>query len=260
MSGEEEVKDEVVQEGQEEEVKAEETVEDKLARLEAENAEYLKEKEDWQKREKILSDERANLGRRNKAEADAQMLNMQQQLSQLQSQITGANNQADLKTRISNTDLSDPDAMLNLITDVSTQIADQRINNTISTQSEREKTYQTDYERTIDEMGRNLDPALYAEIRAKLETRTGGEYCHTGIGAQDAMTNFQEARADVFEERVTNGAKPLNLKKDTVSGAGVGGKGTIEETRKKSVKLSPEVEKLAASLGRDKEWAQKALA
>lgn len=260
MAVEEEVKEqegtkkiELEQQGQEEEGKKEETVDEKLARYEVEREEYAKEREGWEKREKDLLNAKAQDGRRNKA-TEERLSTLDKQLGNLQSQISGAGNQADLKRRIEGTDLNDPDAMLNLITDVSTQIADQRINSTITRESDQQKQYEGEYERAIDELGRDLDPEVYEAVRKNLEGMRGGEFCHTGIGEKDAVTNFQRARADYYEGQMKEAKKPLNLKKDDTKGGGVGGKGTSDTGKAKPVKVDAETAKLAASLGRDDAW------
>lgn len=235
-----------------------ETIEEKVARLEAESIEWGKKEEEYKRKEKNLLDTKAQDGRRYKA-AEEKQIEFERQLKDLQSQINTASGRRDVQEEIDDIDTSDPKEVYKLIAKVSAQVAEQKIKDTLYHDTENQRKYSASYERKVDELGRDLDAETYQAIREKLTNMTSPEYCRTGNGEVDAITNFQQARADYYEEVSRKGRK-LNLKKDSTAGAGVGGKGTTSTVRRKSVSLDAESAKLLKSLGRSEEWASKVLA
>lgn len=254
----EEETEEIIEEEEEKKEIVNETIEEKVARLEAERIGWEKKEEEYKRKEKRMLDSKAEDGRRYKL-AEEKQVEFDRQLRELQSQINTAGGRREVQEEIDNIDTSDPKEVYNLIEKVSAKVAEQKIKDTLYQDTENQRKYSTGYEKKVDELGRDLDPETYQAIREKLALMTSSEYCRTGNGEIDAITNFQQARADYYEEISRKGRKLPNLKKDSTAGTGVGGKGTVSTARKKSVSLDTESAKLLKSLGRSDEWASKVL-
>lgn len=255
---EEETEEMTEEEGEYKEI-VNETIEEKVARLEAERIGWEKKEEEYKRKVKRMLDVKAEDGRRYKLTEEKQV-EFDRQLRELKTQINTAGGQMEVQEEIDNIDFtSDPKEVYNLIKKVSAKVAEQKIKDTLYQDTENQRKYSTGYEKKVDELGRDLDPETYQSIREKLANMTSSEYCRTGNSEIDAITNFQQARADYYEEISRKGRKLPNLKKDSTAGAGVGGKGTVSTARRKSVSLDAESAKLLKSLGRSDEWASKVL-
>jgi len=240
--GEEETPEETTN-PENQEVEQEESLEDKVARLES-------EKEALAQREKTLLDERTIFGRRTK-EAEDRQIAFERKLAEMESSIKNATYRRE-SVDFNGEDITDPEVLRRLIREE----ADERIASRIRSDDENQKLYTQDYLREIRALESDLDPELSSVIDKNLEAIK--EY-HTGNPKMDAKINFLEAKALALDSMVRETRKPVKLKQDSVQGAGVGGKGNSDTGKQKAVKLGEEEKKLLSKLGKDDKWASKVL-
>lgn len=252
MAGEEEVKEEevkeeeVVAEETEEEVQ-EESLEDKIARLQAENDALAKEKKEYH-------EEKSRLGRRTR-EAEERQLAFEQKLREIESRMANASGSNQTIEEDIDSIISDPVRFKSYIK----RIADEEINTRVQSESAREKQYAEEYHKEIMKLKEDegMDDNTFEKVDKLLETRFK-DY-HTGDGKVDASMNFLKAAKEYYKSGDVESRKPLNLKKDKATGAGVGGPTTVSKSKGAGKALSDADRELARKLGRSEEWAKEAL-
>jgi len=240
--------EETPEETPEEEV-VEETMEEKVARLEAEKADLSKREEEALAEKKRLLDERTVFGRRTK-EAEDRQIAFERKLAEMESRL--ASGRSMVSSGVDDIDTTDPETIRRLIREE----ADNRIAERIRSDDENQRVYSEDYLREVRNLSEGLDAETVRMIDQKLEVI---RECHTGNPKADARINFLEAKSKIQEEMLNQSRKPINIRKDTVKGAGVGGGSASDTGRSRGVKLGEEEKKLLSKLGRDDKWASKAL-
>ncbi len=216
MLADEEVKDEVEEEVEleEEEKKEVETPEEKMQRLETQNAEFIE-------KEKSMMNEHSQLGRRNKElldrqdKADARLAELAANMNKPKQEDAGFR------------DLNDP-AEAN-------KWFDEKVNERMAKDDREQKEYSTQYDKDVDKLldERGVDAEEREFIMSGLEKQKKNMFDDTRLSAE---VNIDKVSNTYWKEKATGATnKTLNLKRDTAKGAGVGGTGTAEPTKKKTV-------------------------
>lgn len=235
MFGDEEVKEEVEEEVVEEEEKGkeekEETAEEKIQRLETQNAEFIE-------KEKNMLNEHSQLGRRNKELLDRQD-NSDKRLNEL---IRNMNQPKEVNENYINMD--DPAER--------SKWFKQEAMGLMSEQDREQKEFSDQYDKDVDKIlkERETDAEEYEYIKGALETQKRNIVDDTKLSAE---LNIDKVSTKYWKEKASGATnKTLNLKRDTAKGAGVGGSGTVEPTKKKAVD-TPAMASLRKSIATEKQ-------
>ena len=190
------------------------------------------------KREKELLDERSQMGRRTK-DTMLELDKITEKMNRYDRIIGKLDNEEE-----DTFDFSDAKNVSNFI--------DTRIENKLKAAESEQKNYSSEYEKTVYDLGKDLDPKEFKAVLNLLETEV--KTPHIGKGKYDAMVNFNIAQAKYFKGLSSGGRKSITAKKNTIAGAGV----EIPANNTKAVKkktYTKEEQRLLAIMGKDDKWA-----